>query len=155
MDSEQPISPVSKNELEPLAQEQTGEATQNSTPENNIIENSIALGVSAAHDANIANSLVLGGIAAGNDLTISDSAGAAFVAGNDLHVQDSGGMVMVVGGETHLKDGVIGILVAGGDIHLDGDSKILMTSQQAMIFGAAAGLVLALFGLLFGRKATK
>ncbi|MFZ6029821.1 MAG: hypothetical protein ACOYYS_19070 [Chloroflexota bacterium] len=128
------------------------EATENAPLEQVVVENSISLGISAGHDAQVDNSLVLGAVVAGNDLTVSDSFGSALVAGNDLRVQDGGGAVVVAGGDVHLTDGAIGILVAGGNAHLDGNSKILMTSQQALILGIAAGGVLALSQLLLRRK---
>lgn len=151
MDQEQSISSASEQTPFSNPELTQGEAIESATPENGLVQNSIAMSVSAGHDASIEQSVVLGGVVAGNDLKISDSVGGAFVAGNDLQLEDSGSLVAVVGGDTNAKDSIIGLLVASGDTNLDGDSKVLMTSQQALIFGAAAGAVFAILSLLFGR----
>jgi hypothetical protein len=125
------------------------EGAEDAASDDKTIENVLALGISAGHDAKVGNSLVLGGVVAGNDAVFSDGAAMTVVAGADLQLHDGGALFAVVGGDTHVKEGGIGILIGGGDVHLEEGSQILMTSQQAVIVGAVAGAVLALFSLVF------
>ena len=66
-------------------------------------------------------------------------------AGRDLTNEQSVTGVIVAGGSTDIRGGSVGLLVAGGSVNLSEGSRVLMTTQQAIAFGAMFG---ALFGLV-------
>lgn len=134
-----PSTALPENEAEQAPQEQPGRLEG----ENTVVENSMALSVSAANNAKVENSMAAAFVA-GNDLTAMNSAGAIFVAGNDVNLQQGGGAVMVVGNQAHFESSTIGILIPSGDVNLYGESKVLMTTQQALALGAGFGIVFAL-----------
>ena len=116
---------------------------------NAYVQDSMALSVSAKQDAHVENSMVLG-VAAGRDLTAEDSFCSMVAVGRDLNLKESGSLFITVGNQTQATASTIGVLLAS-DVKLDGGSKVLMTSQQALAFGAAFGVVFALLSLLLRR----
>ncbi len=139
-------SAVPENEAEQAPQEQPGSPEG----ENVVVENSMAVSVSAARDARVENSMAAA-LVAGNDLTATNSAGSTFVAGRDLILQQGGGAFMVVGNQAHVESSTIGIMIPKGDVSLYGDSKVLMTTQQALAFGAGLGVVFAVLSAFLRR----
>jgi hypothetical protein len=119
--------------------------------EKTLVENSLAVSVSAQQDAEVNNSMVIS-LAAGRDLTATDSMLTNVAAGHDLKIQDRGTVILKVGGQAHVENGTIGLLIARSDVTLT-NSRVLMTTQQAIALGAAFGAVYALLRtLLRGKK---
>ncbi len=118
--------------------------------EKGLVENSVALSVSAQQDAGIENSMVFGAVA-GRDMTVEESMVTVAAVGHDLTLQEGGAVVVQVGGAVQVEGGAIGLLVARSEVTLN-NSKILMTTQQALALGAAFGVVFALLRTLFGRR---
>jgi len=119
-----------------------------------MVENSMAVSVSAEQDAGIENSLVFA-VAAGRDMTTTNGLDIIVAVGHDLKIQQGAAGVLRVGGEAQVEKGTIGLLVAKSGVTLK-DSKVLMTTQQAIALGAAFGAVYALLqALLGGRRKSK
>jgi hypothetical protein len=121
--------------------------------------------VHAAGDAKVENTIA-SAIAAGRDTHIEDSISLAMVAGGNIAANDSGSVVMVAGGNIDIRDGcgglincaqatvengTVGVLLAG-QVTLGDNVRVMMTQKQAIAFGAAFGLVVAVFGLIFRRR---
>jgi len=123
------------------------EEQENPEAKNAVVVNSLAGSVTAAQDAMVENSLV-GALAAGNNLWAENSLGGALAAGNNLYFQNGGGAVLVTGNQAEVKSSMVGILVAGSEVKLEEGSKVLMTTQQAIAFGAAFGTALAVVSAL-------
>jgi len=158
-----PILPPSEEEellesVESEAAEAPSAVADQAVPEaeaDQQVQQQMANHISAGHDIFVQESLVLNGTVAGNDISLVESAAIAAVAGGNTSMKESGVVVAVVGGDTHLDESAIGLLVSGGEVHLGEGSRILMTTQQALVFGLAAGAALGLFNLLFGKKRKK
>ena len=115
-----------------------------------MVQNSMAVSVSADQDAGIENSLVMA-VAAGRDMTTTNGLDIIVAVGHDLKIQQGAVGVLRVGGEAHVEKGTIGLLVAKSGVTLK-DSKVLMTTQQAIALGAAFGAVYALVRALLRGK---
>lgn len=129
------------------------EVAQPPEVETTSVENTMALSVSAQHDAEIENSMVIG-LAAGQNLSAENSFLGSAAVGGGLKIEDSGAGVLVVGGQAEIKHGTIGLLIAKSEANLT-DSRILMTTPQAIALGAAFGTVYALLRVLLGGKKRK
>jgi hypothetical protein len=134
-----PTPAIPEEQSQSMEQNVPGDAKTESA----VVENSIALSVSAAQDAKVENSAAIAFVA-GNDLHLTNSGGSTLVAGNNMNIQNGGGAMMVVGNDAQVEGSTIGILFPGGDVNLYGDSKVLMTTQQALALGAGLGVVFAL-----------
>lgn len=110
--------------------------------------------------------VIAGAVVAGQSTSLADCLSTAVVAGGDVEMKDSACAVMVVGGNTSLQESgagfircqqatlensTIGILAAP-QATLGQDVRVMLTTQQAMAFGAAFGLVAGILGILFRRK---
>ena len=118
--------------------------------EKNRVENSMVVSVSAQQDAEVNNSLVFS-TAVGRDLTATDSMLVNIAAGHDLKLQQGGAGVLKVGGQAQVENGTIGLLIAKSDVTLT-NSRVLMTTPQAIALGAAFGAVYALLRVLLRGK---
>jgi hypothetical protein len=143
--------PAQTGETTPMAANPTTEDTQAT---NARVENSIAVTVSAKQDAHVENSMVLA-VAAGRDLTSENSFEPVVAVGHDLHLQQGGSGFMVVGNQAHVTGSTIGVLLARADVKLDEGSKVLMSTQQALAFGAAFGVAFGLIRALLRRPRRK
>jgi hypothetical protein len=101
-----------------------------------VVNNSLTLAAAAGQDMQMFNSLVGGPTAVGRDLTMEQSVAVTVVAGNGAIV----------------RDGNVGVLITKGAVTLEGQSKVLLNTRQAIAFGAALGVVFGLMQLLFGRR---
>lgn len=110
---------------------------------------SAALGIAAGSDAEVYQS-GCAGMAVGHDATIQSGAVVALTVGGDANVQSGGSAVMVCR-NANLENSVIGILCTS-QAALGPDVKVMMTSKQAIAFGAAFGLVAGIFGLITRRR---
>ena len=116
-----------------------------------IVENSLVMSVSAQQDAEVLNSMVMAA-AAGRDMTASHGLDIMVAVGHDLKIQQGAAGVLKVGGEAHVEVSTIGLLVAKSGVTLN-NTRVLMTTQQAIALGAAFGAVYALLRrLLRGKK---
>jgi biopolymer transport protein ExbD len=119
--------------------------------EKTLVENSLAVSVSAQQDAEVNNSLVFS-TAVGHDLTSINSLETNVAVGNDLKLQQGGAIILKVGGQAQVEGSTIGLLVAKSEATLT-NTRVLMTTQQAIALGAAFGAVYALLRtLLRGKK---
>ena len=104
------------------------------------------------------------GVVAGGNADFKEGGAGLFVAGGDLHMHQSGSGNLIVGGnaelsqsgcgqlvafEANVTDGKVGVLLAG-KANLQ-QSEIVATTQQAVGFGVAAGVVFFLLSKLFRR----
>jgi hypothetical protein len=110
----------------------------------------MAMSVNAKHDAEVNNSLVIA-VAAGNDLASSESMGFVAAVGHDLSLKEGTLLLANVGGQTQVENGTVGLLVAKSGVTLT-NTRVLMTTQQALALGAAFGVVYALVSKLLGSK---
>ena len=141
-------------EAEELAEGVTSEEETEPEIQNITVTDTLVGNLSANGDAEIKDSLA-GVVAAGRDMKLSDGAGIIVAVGANLEMEDAGAVQMNVGGNVKLKASTVGLMMAGGNVELEEGSKIVMTSQQAAIFGAVAGSVILVGGLLsrlFRRK---
>lgn len=129
-------------------------STQPPTPENAVVENSMAVSVSAQQDAEVMNSMVFS-IAAGRDLTATNSMITSAAVGHDLELQEGGACMLVVGGQAQVDNSTIGLLVARSEAISLNNSKIIMTTPQAIALGATLGAVFAILRVLLGRRYCK
>ena len=102
---------------------------------------------------------------AGGNLALTNGGGAAFVAGRDLSIQNGGGNLFVAGGNLTIENGGGAVFVSrtaqvrhglvlfllAPRVGLHEGSRVLITPTVAAIFGASAGLVLALLRLRLRR----
>ncbi len=146
-------SSMAERDLEPgdsAGQPTEATSSQPETPLMTLVENSLALSVNAQQNAVVDNSLVLG-LAAGKDMIAIDSLMPMAAVGRDLDIRQGGAMTLVVGSKAQVKNSQIGLLIAKGDVTLE-NSRVLMTTQQALALGAALGAACALVGRLFRRN---
>ena len=166
-DTQLPENPVEKPGQTPIEQNVVGdrniaisvdhvegskiEIPQPQVVEKAMVENSMAFSVTANQDAGIENSMVMA-VAAGRDMTASNGLDIVVAVGHDLKIQQGAAGVVKVGGEVQVDNGTIGLLVAKSGVTLN-NSKVLMTTQQAIALGAAFGFVYAVLSrLLRGKK---
>jgi predicted RND superfamily exporter protein len=164
--TEQVNSNTESNEIPAAVQLETikGMVEQVETGEATVTESFVGV-VRAAGDAKVENTIA-SAIVAGGNASVEDSISMAVVAGGNIAANDSGGVVMVAGGNIDIRDGggglincaqatiengTVGVLLAG-QVTLGDNVRVLMTQKQAIAFGAAFGLVVAVFGLIFRRR---
>lgn len=129
------------------------------------INNSFVGVVRAAGSASVANSIA-GGFVAGQNLEVAEGFGNAFVAGANIEMKGSAGLSLVAGANIDIHGGgggilsckqatvegsTIGVLIAP-EAALGENVKVVMSTTQAIAMGAAFGLVVSVFGLLFRRR---
>ena len=128
----------------------SADGTPSPLPEVLPVNNSMVGSVNASQDAEVNNSMV-GALAVGRDSSVTNSFSSVVAVGRDLHFKDGCGLMLTVGNQAQVESSKIGVLLAKSDVTLT-DSKILMTTQQAIAFGAAFGAVFALCSTLLRRK---
>ena len=127
------------------------EAPQPPAAEITAVQNSVALSVSAQKDARVDNSMVMA-VAAGRDMTATESMTTIAAVGRDLKIEQGGAGLIQVGGKAQVEKGTVGLLIARSGVTLN-NSRVIMTTQQALALGAAFGAVYALLRrLLRGKK---
>ena len=104
-------------------------------------------------------------LVAGGDVDITEGGAGFCVVGGSVNITQGGSGSMVVGGHADLSeasvgqmaaiqasvtDGKVGLLLAG-NATLE-RSEVMVTTQQAAVFGVAAGVVCFLMSKLFGRQ---
>ena len=103
---------------------------------------------------------------AGKSMTITESIAPVCVAGGEMTVSDSFNRVMVIGGNARISESISLVAVPGGNLEAHNSfigvsfakqadyhegSRVLLTSRQALILGAALGAVYAVMRWLLGR----
>jgi hypothetical protein len=148
-----PVEITAASNPEPIeAAQQTAEATPPPDETEKLhVDNSMAVSVSAKHDAEVNNSMVFS-VAVGNSMTTSNGLDMVTAVGHDLNVMDGAVLIATVGGQAQVENGTVGLLVAKSGATLN-NTKVIMTTQQALALGAALGVVFALLSrLLRGKK---
>jgi hypothetical protein len=150
--------------IEPKGSVVAGENERTEAPEETI-DFYIVGRVDVEGDASLAYS-VAGGVVAGQSVSMTDCMNVAAVAGTGIEMTDSGCGILVAGGESHLQESGAGFLhcqqamvenstigiLATPQATLGQDVKVMMTTKQAIAFGAAFGLVVGAIGILFRRR---
>lgn len=104
-------------------------------------------------------------VVAGGDASIREGGAGFCVVGGSLSVSEGGAGTLLVGGDAELNEttvgqmataqatmtgGRVGVLVAGkADLR---QSEVLLTTQQAAVLGAVAGVIFFLLSRVFGRS---
>jgi hypothetical protein len=88
-------------------------------------------------------------VVAGNTMTINQGGGQLMIAGNSINIEQGGGGIMLAGQAT-VNRGFIGVLISGAT-ELQEGAKVLLDTRQALMFGAAFGLVFAIARRVLGR----
>ncbi len=116
--------------------------------EKTAVENSVALSVSAEMNAEVENSMVMA-VVSGRDMTAVESMTSIAVVGRDLKIEKGGAGFVQVGGKAQVENGTVGLLIARSEVILN-NSRVIMTTRQALALGAAFGAVFALLRRLLG-----
>ena len=129
------------------------------------IENSLVGVLQASGHAKAVNSISLA-MAAGQNLDVAEGLSGAFIAGGNVAMKGSFGVAVVAGANADMhgsnagflncqqatvESSTIGVLLVP-KATLGENVKVMITTQQAIAFGAAFGLVAGIFGLLFRRR---
>lgn len=88
-------------------------------------------------------------VAAGNTINFSQGGGTAFLAGNSINIDRGGGAIMMAGAVKAQKS-FFGIVIAGA-VKLEEDSRVLLSTPQAVGLGAALGVSFAVASRLLRR----
>lgn len=152
-----PVEPVDPPEpLEPPEGGKTVEST---------VKNQVVGLIKIEQSAAVQNSLA-GAVVAGQAAAVNDSACGVVVAGGNIQFTDSAGAVAVAGGNADITNSITGLLISpvssveqstigvlvAPQAALGKGVKVLMTMQQAIVFGAAFGAVAAILGRLLRRR---
>ncbi len=86
---------------------------------------------------------------AGGDMLVNGGGSAVMTAGRDLRLE-GGGALIAVAREAHVSAGGVGVLLAGRAA-VDPEARVLLTTQQALILGAAVGILYPLVRYLLNR----
>ncbi len=87
-----------------------------------------------------------GALFAGHDATLTSSGSMIIAAGHDLELQGGGGGVLLAD-TVHIADATIPLVIAR-DLNISGDTRILLSTSQAIALGIACGAALAVTGAL-------
>jgi hypothetical protein len=103
----------------------------------------------------------------GQNLDVSRGGALMMVSGGSAHIEYGGAETMVIGGDTDIKNGGALVMIAGknvtishggagivisGQVTLTEGSRVLLSTNQALAFGAALGAVYALVRWLLKKK---
>lgn len=106
--------------------------------------------VQAKGSADVDRSLV-GAVVAGTSVTIQAAAAPVVVAGSSVNMTSAYNEVMVVGADAHVEKSFVGVLVSN-EVHLGEGAWVLLNTPQAVAFGLAAGVAMALTFLAKQRR---
>lgn len=137
-------------------------------PAERRVENTMACQINVEQNALIQNSMA-GAIIAGQSAAADNSVAGAVVAGGSIEFNNSAAMVSVVGGTAQIANSSTGVLFAPASTvehsrigvliapqaALGKDVKVIMTTQQALLFGAAFGMVAAVLGRYLRRRRSR
>ena len=141
-----------------------GNSPETQEPAESTIEKKIVGQVRVDQDVVVQDSLAMA-VVAGKNSTMNNSLCGTAVAGGNLQAENSVGVIVVAGGNAGLTNSKTGLLLTGSatveqstigvlfapQAALGKDVKVIMTTQQALLFGAAFGVAAAIFGRLLRR----
>jgi hypothetical protein len=84
-----------------------------------------------------------GVIVSGGNLTLENGGGQTIVVGGDMEITNGGATLVIPGGDLTIKKSFIGVALAK-EVQVSEDSRVLLDTPRALIFGAAFGGVFAL-----------
>lgn len=87
-------------------------------------------------------------MAAGGDMPVAQGGGGLMFAGGDMSISQGGGGILVAGGEARVDDGTVGVLLAP-KVVLGNNTRVLVSTPQAIIIGIVAGAVIGLLAAYF------
>jgi len=90
-----------------------------------------------------------GTLLAGHDATLTSSGGMIIAAGHDLALQGGGGGVLLAD-TVHVADATIPLVITR-DLNASGNTRILLSTPQAIALGIACGAALAVTGAIIRR----
>lgn len=108
-----------------------------------------AVTVQGEQNVSMANAGALSVVAGGN-MEVTNGGAQVIITGGDISVTNGGGLLLV-GQQASAKKGFFGIAITS-QMTLSEDSRVLLDTPRAAIFGAAFGAVFGLVCLLFRRK---
>jgi hypothetical protein len=103
----------------------------------------------------------------GQDLDVSRGGALVMVTGGSAHIENGGAETMVIGGDTDIKNGGALVMVAGKNVTISQGgagillssqvtlmegSRVLLSTNQALAFGAALGAVCALVSWVLKKR---
>jgi hypothetical protein len=115
-----------------------------------VVHQTIAGNIRAIQGAQIEQSLSAA-MVAGAGLEIKDSLAQVMVAGENMDLDDSGALISVAGGNITVHGGLVGVAITD-NLHLHDDSRVLLNTRQAILFGAAFGVLFGLVSHLLPRR---
>jgi hypothetical protein len=134
----EPENPVNEKEQAITIE---GVATDNVQSGPVFIERSLVGQVQAQGKAEVQRSLA-GAVVAGADAAIHESAAPVVVAGGNVELTSAYNEVLVAGGTVHAERSFIGMIIAD-QVTLGEGSRVLLNTPQAVAFGLAAGVAMA------------
>jgi hypothetical protein len=108
-----------------------------------------AFAIEAHRDAEIENGGAMA-IAAGNNMSITNGGATVMAAGQSATVTN-GGSLLLVSNEVKASNSFFGLLLSN-QTNLEEGSRVLLDTKQAIAFGAAFGVVMAVLGWLLRKK---
>lgn len=92
-----------------------------------------------------------GPVIANGSVTIHQGGCGPTIANGDVSIQQGGTQSIIAAGGATIGDHAYVGLVLSPKVTVEDGAKVLMTTAQALAFGAALGAVVALFGRVFRR----
>ena len=113
------------------------------------IDDSFVGAVAAGQNVTLSNGGAFA-IAAGSNIELSNGGAFTLHAGKDMRIENGGGNLLACQ-QAFVENSSIGVLLAN-EAKLGEGVKVMMTSAQAIAFGAAFGAAAAVFGYLLRRR---
>jgi len=147
-----PVEPINPPETQKPAESTVKNAMvgQINIEQSAAVQNSLAGAVIAGQDGAVNNSVVWGPVVAGGNVQFTNSVGGVTVAGGKAEITNSK-TGFLISPASSVEQSTIGVLFAP-QAALGKDVKVIMTTQQALLFGAAFGAVAAVLGRLLRRR---
>lgn len=113
-----------------------------------LLTTSLAGVVSASGNTALSQGFA-GALLASRDATLTSSGSIIIAAGHTLELQNGGGGVLLAD-TAHVADATIPLAIAR-DLKTSGNTRILLSTPQAIALGVACGVALAVTGALMRR----
>jgi hypothetical protein len=91
-----------------------------------------------------------GAIVSGGDFTLENGGAQTIVVGGDMEITNGGATLVIPGGDLTVKKSIVGVALAK-EVNVSEDSRVVLDTPRALIFGAAFGGVFALVRWLLKR----
>lgn len=142
-----------------------GIALQVSAEQDMILSQAGALMAVAKRDMNLTTGAGMVSVS-GRDMNLMNGGAQVMIVGGNLNMTNGGAQVMVTGGDMSLTNGGVGLIVTAqttaqksyigvllsGETQISDDSRVLLNTKQALVFGAAFGAIFALVRWLLPKK---